>query len=89
MIQVMCNENIEEVLLNPSEYVDFREDKALIRYYGKDKSNPTYILVGQDEYDKFYLVIEDNDVSEDVYLAENETLLSVFVRLLEKIIKED
>jgi hypothetical protein len=24
-----------------------------------------------------------------VYLAENETLLSVFVRLLEKIIKED
>lgn len=89
MIQVICNENIEEVLRNPEQYVDFREDKVLIRYYGQDTSNPTYIMIGQDEYDKFYLVIEDNDTSEDVYTSENESLEDLFSKLLQKIMQED
>jgi uncharacterized membrane protein len=89
MIQVVCNENIEEVLRNPEQYVDFREDKVLIRYYGEDTSNPTYIMIGQDEYDKFYLVIEDNDTSEDVYTSENESLEDLFNKLLQEIIQED
>lgn len=89
MIQVICNENVVEVLRNPEQYVDFREDKVLIRHYGEDTSNPTYIMIGQDEYDKFYLVIEDNDTSEDIYTSENESLEDLFNKLLQEIIQED
>lgn len=89
MLKVECPENIEEVLRNPEQYVDFREDKVLVRYYGKDTSNPTYIMIGQDEYDKFYLVIEDNDTSEDVYTSENESLEDLFNKLLQEIMQED
>ena len=89
MIQVVCNENIEEVLSNPSEYISHVYDKALIKYYKEDISNPTYILFGIDEDDRYYFTIEDNDVSDDYYLSSNESLLSLFIRLLEKIIKEN
>lgn len=89
MIEIVCNENIEEVLNNPSEYISYIYDKALVKYYKEDSSNPTWILLGIDEDDRYYFTIEDNDVSDDYYLSSNESLLSLFIRLLEKIIKED
>ena len=89
MIEIICKENIEEILTNPSEYVDFDYDKALIKYYGKDVTNPTYILIGQDENDKFYLTVEDNDVSEDYYVEYGHTLKELFCELLEEVQKED
>ena len=88
MIEIICKENIEEILTNPSEYVDFDYDKCLIRYYGKDVANPTYILIGQDENDKFYLTVEDNDVSEDYYIEDGQTLKELYDKLLDEIIKE-
>ena len=89
MIEITCKENIEEILTNPSEYVDFDYDKALIKYYGKDVTNPTWILIGQDENDKLYLTVEDNDVSADYYVEDGQTIKELFYELLDDIQKED
>ena len=83
MIQVVCKENIEEILMFPQYYVDSSEDLALLRIYDKDDiNNPTYIMIGCDENEKYYLVVEDNDVSEDYPLSDGETLLELFEKLL-------
>ena len=86
MLQVIAKENIDEILNNPQDYVDDEEDKALVKIIEDDASNPTFILIGQDENDKcYYLVVEDNDVSEDYYLEANKTLLDLFKELLHRI----
>lgn len=89
MIEIISKENIEEILTNPSEYVDFDFDKILIKYYGQDTDNPTWIFIGVDEDGKFYLTVEDNDVSEDYYMEGGQTLKELFSELLDKIQKED
>ena len=86
MIQVICKDNIEEVLSSPQDYVDSSEDLVLLRiFHSSDIVNPTYIMIGCDEYGKYYLVVEDNDVSEDYPLSDGETLSELFVKLLNEI----
>ena len=89
-IEILCKENVEEVLMYPQYYVDDTQDIALLRIiYDCDVSNPTYILVGQDEQDeRYYLVVEDNETSEDYYLEDSETLLELYERLLDECVNE-
>lgn len=83
MIETLCKENIEEVLKNPRDYVDSSEDIVLLKiHHSDDISNPTYIMLGVDEYDKYYLVVEDNDVSEDYVPKDEATLLELFDEIL-------
>ena len=83
MIQVVCKENIEEVLMFPQYYVDSSEDLVLLKIYDKDDiDNPTYIMVGCDEDEKYYLVVEDNETSADYYPEDGETLSELFEKLL-------
>ena len=83
MIQVVCKENIEEILMFPQYYVDSSEDLALLRIYDKDDvNNPTYIMIGCDEHNKYYLVVEDNETSEDYIPEDGETLSELFEKLL-------
>jgi hypothetical protein len=85
MIEILHSENIEEILANPQNYVDDSEDIALLRVYHEDTNNPIYIMIGVDESEKYYLVVEDNDTSEDHYLGDNETLSDLFTKLLDEI----
>ena len=86
MIQVVCKENIEEVLTNPQYYVDDSEDLALLRVYHKeDITNPTYIMIGCDESEQYYLVVEDNEASADYIPEDGETLSELFEKLLNEI----
>lgn len=88
MIQVICKENIEEVLMHPRYYVDDSEDLALLRVYHKeDVANPTYIMIGCNEHERYYLVVEDNETSADYIPEDGETLLELFEKLLHEINK--
>lgn len=83
MIEVVHSENIEDILINPQDYVDSSEDVVLLKiHHSDDISNPTYIMLGVDEYDKYYLVVEDNDVSEDYIPKDGATLSELFDEIL-------
>ena len=83
MIQVVCKESIEEVLMHPQYYVDASEDLTLLRvYHPDDITNPTYIMIGCDESEQYYLVVEDNETSEDYIPEDGESLTELFAKLL-------
>ena len=85
MIQVICKHNIEDVLAFPQNYIDSSEDLVLLKiYHPSDISNPTYIMIGCDEYEKYYLVVEDNETSSDYYPEDGETLSELFEKLLDE-----
>lgn len=89
MVEVLCKENLDEVLEDPQFYAVDWEDRALVRVFGENIDNPTYILIGQDEDDeRYYLVVEDNDISEDYYVEDGQTLEELFNELFEKIMVE-
>ena len=88
MIEALCKENIVEVLSHPQYYVDSSEDVVLLKIHDEeDINNPTYLMIGVDEYNKYYLVVEDNDTSEDYVPKDESTLLELYIELLEEIIK--
>ena len=79
MIKVLCKDNIEEVLNNPNDYVDETFDLPLVEI---DK---VLIMVGKNEEDgRYYLVVEDDETSQDYYLNENESLIEKYEWLLKK-----
>ena len=90
LVEILCKENIEEVLMDPEHYVDDTQDVVLLRIIDEDDvSNSTYIMIGQDEQDeRYYLVVEDNDVSEDYYPEDSETLSELYEKLLYECIRE-
>ena len=89
MIEIVHKGNIEEILAHPGDYVDNSEDVVLLKIHdSKDINNPTYIMLGVDEYEKYYLVVEDNDVSEDYFVADGSTLYELFTELLDGVMKQ-
>ena len=91
-LEILHKANIEEIIEVPQEYVDDTQDIALLRVTcKKEKDNPTYLLIGQDEStQEYYLVIEDNDTSEDYYPSKyNTTLMKLYEALLTKITKQN
>lgn len=86
MIKVLIKDPIDDVLSNPSSYVDASADIALLEVIQPNEKSQM-VLIGLDE-DKqsYYFVIEDEDVSEDIY-CKTEELEFVFGRLLQNIIK--
>lgn len=88
MIQVICKHNIEDVLISPQDYVDSSEDLVLLKIYNpSDIANPTYLMIGCDEYEKYYLVVEDNETFEDYIPEDGEGLTELFTKLLNEINK--
>lgn len=85
MIQVICKDNVEDVLAFPQYYVSSEQDLALLKiYHPSDIDNPTYIMIGCDEDEKYYLVVEDNETSADYLPEDGETLLNLFEKLLKE-----
>lgn len=82
MIQLI-NNNWEKILKKPQAYVNDDQDLALVKIISvTNPNNPTLMMVGKDVFDgRFYIVVEDNDTSEDIYLEGKETLYSKFMEL--------
>ena len=91
MVKTVCNENIEDVLADPKNYVDETCDKPLVAVFSSAAvDHPTYIMIGYDEKNEcFYLVVEDLEVSEDYYLKEGQTLETLFDELLLQAVREE
>jgi hypothetical protein len=81
-IQIMTQANLDEILQNPKDFVDETFDKPLVKILS---DNPVWILIGRNENDgRYYLVVEDDEVSEDYYPENNETLEQLFDRIIEE-----
>jgi hypothetical protein len=82
-IKVVCD-NLDELLDNPSQFVWEKDALTLASVsLGRGDFNPTYILMGYDE-DDYYFVVENDEMSEDVYLEEGENFRSKFEELIQK-----
>lgn len=88
MIQIITEHSIEDMMLNPDIYIDEYEDTALLKVFGEDVSNPVTLMLGYDDKAKsYYFVVEDNEVSEDIYCKENK-LSDVHDMIVRDLLKE-
>lgn len=68
MIQIITDYSINDILSHPDDYIDSDQDMVLLKVFNEDISNPIMLMLGYDDKDKtYYFVVEDNDVSEDIY----------------------
>lgn len=87
MIQVITEYPIHDMLLHPEDYIDEYEDTVLIKVFEEDHNNPIIIMLGYDDKkNSYYFVIEDNDISEDVYCA-TDKLVDTYDIIIEKALK--
>jgi hypothetical protein len=87
MVQIITKHSIDDMLLHPDIYVDEYEDIVLLKVFGKDVSNPTILMLGYDDKrDSYYFVVEDDEVSEDIY-CEKENLAEMFDIITDKLLK--
>ena len=74
--------NIVDILTNPDNYINEYSDTEIMIVPNEVASgNILRFLVGVEE-GNYYIVVEDDYESEDVYQKENETLMQTFVRAL-------
>jgi hypothetical protein len=75
------------MLLHPDIYVDEHEDVVLLKVFDEDTSNPTILMLGYNDKDNsYYFVVEDDEVSEDIY-CEKENLAEMFNEIVDKLLK--
>lgn len=90
MVKIV-NENWEKILKKPNMYVDDDQDIVLIKIVpASSPNNATLLMVGKDVLDgRYYVVIEDNETSEDVYLEGKETLYNKFMEIYKDLSRKD
>jgi hypothetical protein len=90
MIKIV-NENWEKILKKPNMYVDDDQDIVLVKIVPvSSPNNATLLIVGKDVLDgRYYVVIEDNETSEDVYLEGKETLYNKFMEIYKDLSRKD
>lgn len=72
MIEIVTKHDIDDILTNPSEYVDETQDLVLLKIHPD-----TLVMIGQDESTKeYYLCVEDNETTRDYY--PKESLMKTF-----------
>ena len=77
MIQVITNHCIDDILINPEQYIDSNTDTVLL------KVNQVFIMLGYDEGAKcYYFTLEDDVVSEDFYCHDGD-LTKMFNEIME------
>lgn len=87
MVQIITDYTINDMLLHPDEYIDEYEDTVLLKVFGNDVSNPTILMLGYDDKaESHYFVVEDNDVSEDIYCETNK-LPEMFSTIMNELIE--
>ena len=90
MIKIV-NENWEKILKKPNAYVGDDQDIVLVKITpASSKNNSTLLMVGKDVMDgRYYIVVEDNETSEDIYLEGKETLYSKFMSIYKDLSRKD
>lgn len=87
MVQIITEHSISDILLCPEIYVTEDQDEVLLKVFGKDVSNPVMLMLGYDgKADSYYFVVEDNDVSEDIY-CETKKLPETYDTIIDKLLK--
>ena len=83
----MYLEEIARKLTRPEEYVTADQDILIMQMVTEDESdNPVTILLGYDNtVGVYYLVVEDNDTSEDYYCY-NKSLGDIFCDIIKDFI---
>ena len=77
MIHIITQNFINDMLKNPHRYITPERDEVILKV-NDGTSNPTILMLGYDEEkSSYYFVVEDNDVSEDIY-CETDRLEEVF-----------
>ena len=81
----------EKILKKPHSYVGDEQDIVLVKITPvSSKNNSTLLMVGKDVMDgRYYIVIEDNETSEDIYLEGKETLYSKFMDIYKDLARKD
>ena len=88
MVQIITDYSINDMMLHPDEYIDEYEDTVLLKVFGDDVSNPAILMLGYDDKaDSYYFVVEDNDVSEDIY-CEIEKIPEMYDTIMNELLKE-
>ena len=83
------NSKWRDIITNPEDYIDESQDLALIKIASvTSPSNPLLLMVGQDG-DSYYVVVEDNDTTEDIYPDDDETLMHVFLNIYARFVEID
>ena len=90
MIKIV-NENWEKILKKPNADVSDDQDIVLVKITPvSSKNNSTLLMVGKDVMDgRNYIVIEDNETSEDIYLEGKETLYNKFMSIYKDLSLKD
>lgn len=85
----MYLEEVVRKLTHPEEYVTSDYDVPIMQIVTEDDpDNPTMILLGYDEtVGVYYLVVEDNDISEDYYCYD-KSLGDTFCDIIKDFIDE-
>ena len=87
MVEIITEHSIDDILLHPEIYISEDLDVVLLRVFGKDVSNPVMLMLGYDDKaDSYYFVVEDNDVSEDIY-CETKKLPEMYDTIIGKLLK--
>lgn len=87
MIQIITEHSIPDMLMFPEIYVTEDQDEVLLKVFGQDVSNPVMLMLGYDDKaDSYYFVVEDNDVSEDIY-CEIKKLPEMYDTIIGKLLK--
>ena len=87
MVEIITEHSIDDMLLHPEIYISEDLDVVLLKVFGKDVSNPVMLMLGYDDKnDSYYFVVEDDDVSEDIYCETNK-LPEMFNTIMDKLLK--
>ena len=83
------NTKWRDVISDPSDWIDESQDLALIKITSTfAPDNPTLLMVGYDGT-SYYVVVEDNYYSGDVYPEGDDTLMDTFLNVYARFVEID
>ena len=87
MVHVVTQNLIDDMLKHPHRYITSERDEVILNV-DAETSNPTMLMLGYDTVkESYYFVVEDDEVSEDIYCKENK-LSDVHDMIVRDLLKE-
>lgn len=87
MVHIVTQNFIDDMLKNPHRYITSDKDEVILKVED-GTSSPAILMLGyDDEKMSYYFVIEDNEVSEDIY-CETEKIPKMFNAIMDKLLEE-
>ena len=80
--KITTKHNIVDMLNTPEQYIDEYTDAEILTIPDEEADGGILrFLVGVED-SRYYIVVEDDYCSDDIFQEENETLMQTFVRAL-------